>query len=464
MPHDEDPHAVAEQARLEISELEHIERKVVLGLSRGYHSEHPLTEDDLVDVPSRAFYRSMQTLRKTGPADPEIAPIIMREQMVRDGVADYWGPVELVAPVTHGEFHAAVHRVRQESLVRRTDARLRQALAIVRGEGRDIPPEALQEKVTSLLAHAFDGAGRDRPVTDDEALAALRDKLQEGRDDEGVVLSGHQELDAITGGAWPGQLIILAAPTACGKSALALQWITSIINGYGPVALISLEMTSEEIARRMVQQMRVRKGDITPAHVERARQIQRKGPLYIWDRDNSLQRLAARIGNLKMRHPDLNAVFVDYLGLVRDRSFGAGKTYHEISSVVRALKDLAMEHKIPIVALHQVNRDKKNRANKRPILSDLRDSGVIEEAANQVLLLYREGYEEQRREPGPGDITIAKNRSGPVGRVNLWFEPDFVSYYPRTERWDEPGPAPAPVSASVWQQEQLELDDQEVPL
>lgn len=457
---------------LALSELADMERRLVYGLAEGLYPERPITEDDLTDVPARAWFRAVDALRRQGvDLRAAIPSIAVREQMVRDGATEHWIAVELVTPVTPSEFHASVRRVLQESLVRRASQHLRQALSLVENQGRDLAPEELEEKVTALISRPFCGTGRDVPTTDDEALIALRDALEAGRQREGVVASANQDQDLLTGGTVPGQLVILAAPTGLGKSAYMLQWATHVIRTQGPVMLLSLEMTADEIALRMAQQLcRVQKEELTPAHVERARLIQRQGPLYIFDSGKNIQLLAARISHLQMRHPDLKAVFVDYLGLVRDRSFGAGKTYHEVSNVVRDLKDLAQQYRLPIIALHQVSRSREGRADKRPTLSDLRDSGVIEEAANQVLFLYRKAYDgggDDKNDPGPAELIVAKNRGGRTGTVALHWEPSVVSYYPVTRRHQEPPPATPPATPPQgWYERHESRQDlfEEVPL
>jgi replicative DNA helicase len=252
------------------------------------------------------------------------------------------------------------------------------------------------------------------------------------------VLVGHSTglatLDRLTGGLQGGQLIILAARPAMGKSALALQLARHIAETTGlSVPLLSYEMSVSEIGMRMLSTalqydlLKLRQGDI-PTDMERdlATAAQRMAALPMLIDDNPPETIGGVRSAMRRlaRRRQIGAVVVDYLQLMSaERQFGGSENRtQEVSEISRGLKRLATELDVPVIALSQLNRQLEQRPNKRPNLSDLRESGSLEQDANAVLFLYREHVYNAAADAREAELIIAKQRSGPLGTVPVLFD------------------------------------------
>lgn len=260
-----------------------------------------------------------------------------------------------------------------------------------------------------------------------ETLARARTSVLSGQS------TGFGGLDRLTGGFQGGQLIILAARPAMGKSALAVQiarHIAETSGGYVP--LLSYEMSSTEILMRMLSTslgydlLRLRNGDI-PSGMERDMAVaaQKMAELTMFIDDNPPETIGgvrSAMRRLARRGP-ISAIVIDYLQLMSGESRHANENRtQEVSEISRGLKRLATELNVPVVALSQLNRQLEQRPNKRPSLSDLRESGSLEQDANAVLFLYREHVYNAAADAGAAELIIAKQRNGPLGTVRLRFD------------------------------------------
>ena len=255
------------------------------------------------------------------------------------------------------------------------------------------------------------------------------------------VPTGFSRLDALTSGLQGSDLIILAARPAMGKTAFALNIARNAAVDTGiPTAIFSLEMSKEQLSMRMlcaesrVDSSKIRGGFFGRDDWERiteAAGVLSQAPLYIDDSpDISAMEIRAKARRLKM-DKGLGLVIIDYLQLMRGR-LGAERRDLEISEISRALKILAKELSLPVVALSQLNRKLEERSDKRPMLSDLRESGALEQDADVVAFIYRdEIYNKEENNPNrnKAEIILAKQRSGPVGTAHL----AFLSTYTRFE-------------------------------
>ncbi|MEA2482574.1 MAG: replicative helicase [Thermoleophilaceae bacterium] len=286
----------------------------------------------------------------------------------------------------------------------------------------------------------------------DDILHDEIDKL-EALSEKGVALtgtpSGFSDLDDLTGGFQPGNLLILAARPAMGKSALALNMAQNATLGKGtqgrgpvPVALFSLEMSRVEIAHRMlgaeakISGDALRKGQVKSdwRRVLLASEKLSKAPLWIDDSsDLGIHELRAKVRRLKSRQPDLGLVIVDYLQLMRPEDSRENRVL-QIGTISRGLKLLAMELKMPVIALSQLSRRLEERTDKRPMLSDLRESGSIEQDADVVMFIYRESvYEkDEDAEDAPAadeaELIVGKHRNGPIGTIKLVWQAQFARF------------------------------------
>ena len=252
------------------------------------------------------------------------------------------------------------------------------------------------------------------------------------------VPTGFADLDALTNGLHAGQMIVIAARPAIGKSTLALDFAraAAIRNGMTTV-LFSLEMGRNEITMRLLsaesrvslQTMRTgQMNDDDWARLARRMSEVADAPLFIDDSPNmSMMEIRAKCRRLKQRH-DLKFVIVDYLQLMSSPRRVENRQ-QEVSELSRSLKLLAKELQVPVVALSQLNRGPEQRTDKKPLLSDLRESGSIEQDSDVVILLHREDhYEAESPRAGEADLIVAKHRNGPTATVTVAFQGHYSRF------------------------------------
>ena len=238
--------------------------------------------------------------------------------------------------------------------------------------------------------------------------------------------SSFKELDSLTGGLRKGELIIVASRPSVGKTALILNMIMKLAEERIPSALFSLEMDAISITTRLVSldsgipifELRNGNKDLYEKALESLAYLS-SCPIFIND---STLITPSKIKSLLRRHKEIGAVFVDYIQLIK---MGEDNRVLELTNIVKDLKSIAREFDIPVIAVSQLSRAVEQRQNKRPQLSDLRESGGIEQTADIVLLLYREDYyskKEKDEDTVPVEVDIAKNRNGPLGVIKLMFE------------------------------------------
>jgi replicative DNA helicase len=247
--------------------------------------------------------------------------------------------------------------------------------------------------------------------------------------------SGFQDLDSIIQGFQKSDLIIIAGRPSMGKTALSLNILINVIK-YSklPILFFSLEMSKEQIMYRLlametnVNQMRLRNGKLSQndwIKVNKMVNILSKLPLFIDDTsDLSVQNIRSKIKTLMFEQTQVGLVIIDYLQLMQNSRLKVENRVQELSQITRSLKIIAREFNIPIIALSQLSRNVENRVEKRPMLSDLRESGSIEQDADLVLMLYRKQSYNSNNSDQSNDIEliIAKQRNGPIGSVKLQFD------------------------------------------
>jgi len=274
-----------------------------------------------------------------------------------------------------------------------------------------------------------------------ELLQPTSDEIERigGRDgDLSGVTTGFADLDALTHGLHPGQLIIVAARPAIGKSTLGLDFARAAsISGGKASVVFSLEMSRSEICMRLlsaearVPLQHMRTGKMTDDDWSRlARRMGEvaEAPLFIDDTPNmTMMEIRAKARRLKQRH-DLSLVIVDYLQLMSSHRRVESRQL-EVSEMSRSLKLLAKELDVPVVAISQLNRGPEQRTDKRPMISDLRESGSLEQDADVVILLYREdAFEKESPRAGEADFIVAKHRNGPTSTVTVAFQGHYSRF------------------------------------
>jgi replicative DNA helicase len=253
--------------------------------------------------------------------------------------------------------------------------------------------------------------------------------------------SGFRDLDRLTSGFQPGNLIIVAARPSMGKSALALCMAANMgVRHNIPVGLFTLEMSKSEVTQRLmcseakVESQRLRNGKLAPDDWPRltaACDKLAKAPIYVDDTGLlNMMEIRSKARRLKARHPNLGLIIVDYLQLLTpsSRRDSDGRV-QEVSEMSRSLKILARDLDVPIVALSQLSRAVEQRTDKRPILSDLRESGSIEQDADLVAFVYRdEYYNDESDQQGLAEVILAKHRNGPTDSIKLSFLKRYAKF------------------------------------
>jgi len=254
------------------------------------------------------------------------------------------------------------------------------------------------------------------------------------------VSTGYVDLDKMTNGLQPSDLIIVAARPSMGKTTFAMNLCEhAAITSDKPVLIFSLEMPSDQIMMRMlaslgrINQTKVRTGQLEDEDWARLSSaielLNSKGKMYIDDASGlTPTEVRSRARRIAREHGGLSMIMVDYLQLMTVPGMSENRTL-EIAEISRSLKALAKELKVPVVALSQLNRSLEQRADKRPVNSDLRESGSIEQDADLIMFIYRdEVYHEDSADKGTAEIIIGKQRNGPIGRVRLTFHGHFSRF------------------------------------
>ncbi len=338
-------------------------------------------------------------------------------------------------------------RIVQEKAVKRA---LINAGSEIVSFGYDMNP--IDESLESAEKLIFDIASK-KATTD---LSHIKDLVMtsyqkmeyryEHRDELSGLRTDFYELDNMTSGLQKSDLIILAARPSMGKTAFALNIAQNVaIKEKVPVAIFSLEMSKEQLVQRMlcsqaeVDTQRIKTGNMNQKDWDKivnAMNDFANAPIFIDDTSGcTLTDIRAKCRRLKMEQKDLGLVVIDYLQLME--STGREDRMQQISAISRGLKTLARELDVPVIALSQLSRAVESRNDKRPMLSDLRESGAIEQDADIVMFIYRQEYYQKNDEEaevakaaskGESEIIIAKHRNGPVGKVDLLFQASITKF------------------------------------
>jgi replicative DNA helicase len=326
----------------------------------------------------------------------------------------------------------------------------------------------LASTATEIAESAFNPLGRNAKMVLDEAEAKILHIAEQGsrgaqnfqiigkllanvverietlynRDDPSDVTgvpTGFADLDRMTSGFQPGDLVVVAGRPSMGKTALALNIGESVALNTGmPVAVFSMEMGASQLAMRLIgsvgrlDQHKLRTGRLQPDDWDKlsaALGRLNEAPILI-DETPALNAIEvrSRARRLMKQYGKLGLVIVDYLQLMQASTQGENRAT-EISEISRAMKSLAKELQVPVVALSQLNRSLEQRPNKRPVMSDLRESGAIEQDADVILFIYRdEVYNAETQDKGVAEIIISKQRNGPIGTVFLTFLGEFTRF------------------------------------
>lgn len=404
----------------------------VYGMLRGhdfYVPKHEVIYDAILELYSRGEPTDAITVTDQ---------LTKRGDLQRAGGAEYLHTVTSIVPTAaNASFYAEI--VAEKALLRRlveAGTRIAQMGYAAQGEAIDL--------VNSAQAEIYSVTGADQAedyVPLSLAVEAAVTEIEKAQMSDGGMMgvpTGFAELDEKTNGFAAGQMVIIAARPAMGKSTLALDVARSgAIRHQKTTVFFSLEMGRAEIAMRLLSAeatiplQKLRKGELDQRDFQKLAATQARineAPLFIDDSPNlTLVEIRAKCRRLKQRH-NLQMVVIDYLQLL-----SSGKKVEsrqqEVSEFSRALKLLSKELEVPVVALSQLNRASEQRADKMPAISDLRESGSLEQDADMVILLHREStYEKDNPRAGEADLILAKQRNGPTGTITVAFQGHYSRF------------------------------------
>ncbi len=410
-----------------------------------------LSDDMFYREAHRRLFRAMVALTERRSV---IDHITLRDELTRRGELDSIGGYDYIAELAdvvptaaNLEYHARI--VREKAILRR-----------------------LIETATGIITEAYDGHSTASDLLDqaesrifqvsqqrrDEGFTRLKEMLwptmerietlqKSGKSITGVP-SGFTDLDNLTSGFQPGELTIVAARPSMGKTAMVLNIAThAAVEGFG-TAVFSLDMSKESLVQRMltaearVDSQLVRRGmlkDFDYTKLARAAGVLQSCPMWIDDTPAlTLLEMRSKARRLKA-DSDIGLIIVDYLQLMRSPEY-ADNRVQEISDISRSLKGLAKELQVPVLALSQLSRASEQRGGERkPILSDLRDSGAIEQDADLVIFIHRPEYYDREDESkrGVAEIMLAKHRNGPTGDIHLRFNREYTRFDNLTQREEQ---------------------------
>lgn len=411
--------------------------------------------EDVIDGPmqTRDYYRpAHETIQhailhlysKGEPADPitVAAELTKRGEIAGAGGASYLHTlVQACTTSANADYHAEI--VHERAVLRRlTEAGTRISQLGYAGEGElDDITSAAEAEILDALKGREESAGYAYVRDDVPGFWDELDARMKGTAGLTGLPTGLSDLDAMTNGLQPGQLIVIGARPAMGKSTLALDFARSGSIKHGKTtAFFSLEMGRSEITQRLysaecrVALHHIRSGAVTEddlATMARRTPDIEGAPIIIDDSPNlSMMEIRSRARRMKQSKGGLHLLIVDYLQLMRSGGTRrAENRQQEVSDMSRDLKLLAKELEIPVIALSQLNRGPEQRTEKRPVVSDLRESGAIEQDADMVILMHREdAYEKETPRAGEADLILAKHRNGPTGTVTVAFQGHYSRF------------------------------------
>ncbi len=403
-----------------------------------------LSEDDFYRKDHRLIYRAIGDLsNKNMPCDA----VTLGEWFDSQGLAEMVGGSSYVIQLANSTPSAAnivayAEIVREKSILRQLiDAGTQIVGDGFQPEGRS--SQEILETAEQKVFHIAESGARGKKgfvqmrTAVKEAFQILHQRYESKGSVTGLA-TGFTDLDEMTAGLQPSDLIIVAARPSMGKTALAVNMAEyAAIKAKKSVAIFSMEMSSSQLAFRLISslgrinQQHLRTGDIQEEEwprVTSAITILSDAKIFIDDTPAlSPAELRARARRLKREH-DLGLIVIDYLQLMQVPGNKENRAT-EISEISRGLKALAKELNIPVIALSQLNRSLEQRTDKRPVMSDLRESGAIEQDADVILFIYRdEVYDKDSPKKGTAEIIIGKQRNGPIGVVNLTFLGQYTKF------------------------------------
>ena len=412
-----------------------------------------LTPDSFYDPVNQKIYEAISTL---GLNQRPIDMMTVTDQLRQNGTLKEVGGAmhitELTARVysaANVEYHAKI--IAHKYLARRLIAFAAEVETAAFDESNDV--EQLLQMAEGRLFDISQNQLKREVTQVDPVLNLSIEQIQTAANTEtglSGLRTGYHDLDKMTSGWQNSHLIIIAARPAMGKTAFVLSMAKNMAVDFNiPIAIFTLEMANVQLVKRLISNVadlegeKIKSGQLTPEEWDRLNKRSRNiygAPLYLDETPGlSITELRTKARRL-VRERGVKLIMIDYLQLMNASGLKLGSREQEVSTISRSLKGLAKELNIPIIALSQLNRATETREDKRPVLSDLRESGAIEQDADIVCFIHRPAYYTKSNEDKEGndirdlaEFIIAKHRSGAVGDVKM----RFVSRFARFENWEE---------------------------
>lgn len=403
-----------------------------------------LKSDDFYNPANRLLFKIMQGLFERGEAIDTLtikSALEVNDNLQKIGGIPYLAEIVNAVPTSsHAESYAKI--VAKKSQLRSIIGNLSDSIENAYDEDMDIDEIIAKAEQSLIAVSQSSNKSSFRPIHD--VLLENHAKIEERSNNSSQITgieSGFYDFDKLTTGLHEDQLIILAARPAMGKTAFALNIAQNVATKSNKaVAVFSLEMGAESLVERMLSaegtiiNHHIRTGNLTVDEWQRLIYAQgqlAEAPIYIDDTAGiKIGDIRARVRRLSQETDSLGLIVIDYLQLIQgSRSVNRQQ---EVSEISRQLKIIAKELKVPVIALSQLSRSVEQRQDKRPILSDIRESGSIEQDADIVAFLYRDDYYQQPKEGQPEsnvtELILAKNRHGSLGTVKLYFHKEYTKF------------------------------------
>ena len=416
-----------------------------------------LKKDDFYHPAHQNIYEAIQTLYiNDEPIDEEF----IKRELVKAKKFDENTLLEILATSPISNTKAYIDELKDKALKRHLLTLTTEIKKVTIED--DLPSNEVinivEKKLYEITSQNESSEFKDSKALTYDTLEYIKEMKARGDSILVGVDTGFRDLNKMTTGYGKGDLVIIAARPAMGKTSFALNTVTHLINQNKGVAFFSLEMPAEQLMLRIlsiktsIPLQKLRVGDMNDDEWNRlyaAMDEINKAKLFVDDNSSlNISQLRSKLRKLKNQHPDIELAVIDYLQIMQ--GMGTKDRHLEVSEISRGLKVLARELNIPIVALSQLNRSLEARADKRPMLSDLRESGSIEQDADIILFVYRDDvylYKEEKerekkakqegkefiptyieKEEEEAEIIIGKQRNGPTGHVKLIFQKKLTRF------------------------------------
>ncbi len=413
-------------------------------------------EDFYLPAHQDIFEAMLRLASKDEPIDEEF----IKKELIRAKKFDEQALLEVLATNPISNTKAYVEELKDKALKRHLLTLTTEIKKVTVEE--DLPSneviDIVEKKLYDITQQNLSSDFKDSPTVTHDTLEYIKEMKARGNSILVGVDTGFYDLNKMTTGYGKGDLVIIAARPAMGKTSFVLNTVSNLVQQGKGVAFFSLEMPAEQLMLRLlsiqtsIPLQKLRVGDMSDEewnHLNNAISKMNEAKLFVDDNSNiNINQLRSKLRKLKNQHPEIELAVIDYLQIMQGS--GTKDRHLEVSEISRGLKILARELNIPIVALSQLNRGLESRADKRPMLSDIRESGSIEQDADIILFVYRDDVylykeekerEKQARAEGKefiptyvekdeeeAEIIIGKQRNGPTGHVKLIFQKKLTRF------------------------------------